>query len=269
MFELQSDQRYQMPAHFGPRPLHPGASGWYHDVTALSVSYVTDADALNALLPAPYRAAEEPRISVTYAANRKVDWLAGHGYNMIAVNAEVVFEGKEEQLEGNFCLVIWENLCDPILSGRELQGIPKVYADIPDHQVNSGNWSASASHFGHRIVELKASALREPTAEEVIAHETRQRGRNHSLGWRYMPGIGGAGHAINEATTYHSETQLREAWLAEGDIQWSKLTWEQNPTQFHFVNALADLPVRHLLPALITRGSTNLILPDQPTRIIC
>ena len=64
MFELQSDQRYQMPAHFGPRPLHPGASGWYHDVTALSVSYVTDADALNALLPAPYRAAEEPRISV-------------------------------------------------------------------------------------------------------------------------------------------------------------------------------------------------------------
>ena len=49
------------------------------------------------------------------------------------MSAAVVFNGEQEQLEGTFTLVIWENLTDPILIGREVQGIPKIYADIQDH----------------------------------------------------------------------------------------------------------------------------------------
>jgi hypothetical protein len=54
--------------------------------------------------------------------------------------------------------------------------------------------------------------------------------------------------------------------VGEGAIEWHELTWEQNPTQFHIVNALAALPILEYRPALITQGSTNLIILDRLPR---
>ena len=88
------------------------------------------------------------------------------------------------------------------------------------------------------------------------------------MAWRYMPAVGGFGQALNEATTYPSENVIEEAWVGEGSAAWQHLTWEQNPTQFHIVNALADLPVLSWLPATVARGSTNLVVLDRlPRRI--
>ena len=46
----------------------------------------------------------------------------------------------------------------------------------------------------------------------------------------------------------------------------STSTWEQNPTQYHIVNALADLPVLEYLPAVMTKGSTNMAVEGKPVR---
>jgi hypothetical protein len=46
------------------------------------------------------------------------------------------------------------------------------------------------------------------------------------------------------------------------------MAWEQNPTQHHIINALADLPVLEYLPAVVAKGSTNLILPERLPRLI-
>ena len=61
---------------------------------------------------------EEPLITVFYARNRDIDWLAGNGYNMISVSAAVVFNSDRGPVAGTYTLVIWENLTDPILAGR-------------------------------------------------------------------------------------------------------------------------------------------------------
>ena len=268
MFELDPHGSYMMPAHFGPRPVSPKSSGWYHDVTSVTLGFVTDAENLARYLPAPYRVAEEPVVTITYASNRQVDWLAGHGYNLLAVNAAAVFEGEEDSLAGSYTLVIWENLTDPILTGRELQGIPKVYADIEDHQVTEGNWRTSASHFGHRFFDLQVSDLRAPTEEEILADAAAREGKDNPMAWRFMPAVGGFGGALNEPTTYPSENVIREAWVGEGRADWHRATWEQNPTQCHIINALAELPVLGWLPALVARGSTNLLVPDRLPRVI-
>ena len=52
MFEFDPAASHVMPAHFGPRQYEPGSSGWYRDVTALTLPYVTDADRLAAYLRA-------------------------------------------------------------------------------------------------------------------------------------------------------------------------------------------------------------------------
>jgi hypothetical protein len=267
MDKLDPHSPHMMPAHFGPRPQPPRASGWYRDVTAMVVSYVTDRDKLAAYLPPPFEVSEQATVSVTYACNRQVDWLAGHGYNMIAVNAVAGFRGEEER-EGNYTLVIWENLTDPILTGRETQGIPKVYADIPDHAVIDGAWHANASHFGHKFLDIDIGSLREPTAEELSADAAMADARENPMAWRFMPGILGYGESLSEPTIYPQENVLTERWVGEGRIQWQHLTWEQNPTQFHIVNALADLPVLEWLPATVSRGSTNLIVPERLPRVI-
>ena len=268
MFELDPRGSYMMPAHFGPRPTAPRPSGWYHDVTSMTLAFETDPDALARYLPAPYRVADQAIVTISYARNRDIDWLAGHGYNLIAVNAAAVFDGEEETLEGTYTLVMWENLADPILTGRELQGIPKVYAEIDDHRIDDGCWSTSARHFGHCFLELSTTGLRAPTEAEILADAEARKGKDNPMAWRYMPALGGFGQALNEFATYPAENVIREAWVGEGRAQWHSTSWEQNPTQHHIISALAGLPVLSWLPALVARGSTNLVVPDRLPRQI-
>lgn len=269
MFTIDPNQSYVMPAHFGPRYIGEKTSGRYRDCTAMTVSYVTDREKLAAYLPAPFEVGEEAVVTVYYVCNKNIDWLAGHGYNMIAVNASVVYQGEKEQLTGTYCLVIWENLTDPILVGREVQGIPKVYADIPDHSVHHNDWRCNASHFGHKILDLSISKLVAIPAEDIAAEQNAQEGKDHPMTWRYLPAIGGFGQpAVNEAATFPSRNTFTEAWTGEGEVDWCRLTWEQNPTQYHFVNALEALPVLAYLPAIVTKGSTDLVLPDRLTRTL-
>lgn len=268
MFKPDPSASYQMPAHFGSRYAGPGTSGWYHDVTMMIVSYETERKALQQYLPAPLEVAATPLITVTYACNKQVDWLAGRGYNLIGVSAAVRYKGEKEQLDGDYSLVIWENLADPILTGREIQGIPKVYADIPEHRVRDGRWECAANHFGNPIIDMSIDALRAPTAEEIAASEAEKAGRDNPIACRYLPPIGGYGQPRQEFTTFPSATTIHEAHVGSGAVNWAHLTWEQNPTQFHIVNALAGLPVVAYRPAIVARGSTNLVLPDRPTRAL-
>jgi len=170
-FQFDPRRQYQMPAHFGER-FRGQSSARYLDVTRMGVSYLTDPDKLIQYLPAPFEVGAEARITVHYGMNREVEWLAGAGYNLLGVDAQVRFNGKVDQLEGGYCLVLWENETDPILTGRELQGIPKIYADIEDHTVIRGVWRATASHRGHKIVDMTIHDLQPLSAEEVAEFES-------------------------------------------------------------------------------------------------
>lgn len=267
MFRIDPRCAYAMPAHFGPRPIGK-ATGWYRDVTMMIVPYLTDREKLAAMLPEPFSVGEEPIVSVTYARNRKVDWLAGRGYNLIAVNASAVYQGKREELCGHFTLVMWENLADPILTGRELQGIPKVFADISDHTITDGLWSAAASHFGTKIVDLTIGNTSALSAELIEAGKAAQKGKDSPLGWRFMPGVNGFGVSVSEPTTFPSESTIAEAWVGEGRVDWNRVTWEQNPTQSHIVNALASLPIVEYRPSFITKGAVNLLVPGNLPRVL-
>jgi len=246
-----------MPGFFGSNKWQ-FESGRYNDVTNIIVSYLTDGDKLAQYIPAPFAVGELPSITVAYACNKQVDWLAGRSYNLIGVSAGVTFKGEVDQLEGNLTLVMWENLTDPILTGREIQGIPKIYADIPDHQVVKGQWRVNASHFSSQIVEITAKDLIAPTVEEIAAFEAATAGRDHWMGWKYIPNPSGVGAAVSHATVFPSENEITEAWVGQGSVNWEHLTWEQNPTQFHIVNALADLPNLGYLATIVTKGSANL-----------
>jgi acetoacetate decarboxylase len=90
VFRFLPYERYLMPGHFGPLHQDENSSGWYRDVTMMIVPYVTDREKLAAFFPEPFTVGEVPTVTVTYACSKDVDWLAGRGYNLIAVTASAV-----------------------------------------------------------------------------------------------------------------------------------------------------------------------------------
>jgi len=266
MFTFDPNAEYHMPAFFGPRP-GSVATRRYNNVTNIMVCYLTDPELLAKYLPAPFIVGELPLITVTYSCAKEVDWLAGRGYNMVGVNAAVTFEGNEDHLDGYLTLVMWENLADPILTGREIKGVPKVYADIPDHQVINGEWHANASHFSNRILDIKARDLTALNAAQIAETQESMK-KNNSMGWKYIPNPDGVGAALSHPVLFPTEAHIDEYWVGTGEVHWEHLTWEQNPTQFHIVNALADLPnLGHAFTA-VSKGSSILEPVGRPVRIL-
>jgi len=268
MLTIDPNNSYMMPANFGPRPTNEKSSGWYQDVTLMIVTYLTDREKLAAYIPAPYQVSAEPLVTIIYACNKNIDWLAGRGYNMFGVNASVVFKGEEGPLEGNLTLAVWENLTDPILTGRELQGIPKIYGDIPDPEITEGVWRTDVSLYGTKFVDLSIKNLSVVSPALLKMGQQALAGKDHPLGWRYLPNVNGYGTTINEATTFPAENNFNEGWIGAGNVEWNAVTWEQNPTQCHIVNTLAELPVLEHRQSLVLKGSTNLIVPDRLPRVI-
>ena len=265
MFKFDPESFYMMPAHFGPR--FRRGSAIYGDVTTIAITYLTDRKLLAQYLPEPFEVGQEPLVSVSYAMNREIEWLAGGCYNIIGVNVSAVFKGRVDQVTGNYCLVMWENLTDPILTGREIQGIPKIYADIPDHAICEGVWRTSASYRGHKIVDLMIKDLKPLGPQEVKAIEDMAKQGNW-MGWKYIPKAGEPGAEVSHATLFPTETTFREAWIGTGEVKWHRLTWEQNPTQFYIANALEELPIIEYRSAVVLKGSTNLLVPSNPVRAL-
>ena len=262
MFKFDPEKRYLMPAHFGVRG--GKGSGSYGDVIGVSVTYLTDREMLSRYMPEPMEVGAEPLVTVSYSMNREIEWLAGGSYNILGVNAAAVFNGEVDHVVGSFCLVMWENLTDPIIIGREGEGIPKIYADIPDHTTFAGEYRALASYRGHKIVDITVKDLQPVPQERIDAmNEAAQNADGEQrgwMGWKYIPNTGRPGAAVSHATLYPSSGRVKEMSLGTGKVEWHRLTWEQNPTQHHIVNALEELPILEYRSATVTR-SANTILP--------
>jgi hypothetical protein len=59
-------------------------------------------------------------------------WLGGGGYDLLALYVHGVCykEADGRVRKGTYCPIMLENLADPILTGREELGIPKMFSDI-------------------------------------------------------------------------------------------------------------------------------------------
>jgi acetoacetate decarboxylase len=261
----ESVRPWMMPAHFGMPHWQrtegvPSGDSLYDDVTRISISYLTDEERLTSYLPRPYELDGPPVVTVTYSMNRDISWLAGRDYNIISVSAPAVYRGERDVVSGNYALVLWEDLTAPILSGREMQGIPKIYGQIEDHRVFRGTWSTALSNNGLTILELEAAGLAELPADGFATYQAAIADAN-LLGWKYIPGEPAglpAGPALSYATQFPITCRCREAWTATGRLAWRPRTWQELPTQAHIVNALHALPVGEIVSCIVSNVSITL-----------
>lgn len=270
-YEFLPDRLYRMPTHFGPS-LSPrqGPDGrrfdWSaHEFDAISVYYLSQASALEALLPPGFSLHGEPVVTLSFAYLRNLPWLAGRGYNTLGVRIPARFTGKADMEIGSLSLVLWENMADPITTGREELGVAKIFCDIPEARLTGGRTICEASWQGFRFLELTLDDITavDPKAERLDPGPDTG---GNLLHYKYLPRTGSWGTAdVAYATLSPPVTSavIKRAFKASGTFAYSEPRWEDMPTQFHIVKRLAGLPVVKMLGASMLTIGGQFDLYDQ------
>jgi len=258
-YKLEPNAGYLMPAHFGPIKRQDVLR--YQDVTRLYISYVTDKDALAAVLPEPFEPADEPVVTVYCHVGRGVDFMAGGGYNIVGINLAAVFNGKKDHVSGLYAAVLWENDTYPILIGRELLGAPKLYAEIPDPWIEGNNWYFYCAEYGTKLVEgeVKNATPADDAFCRQIEEQTR---KGRWMCWKYFPKPDWRDADLNFFTAVPSSPTINQAWLGEGSCHFFDTTWEKAPVSAYIMKGLQKLVVKEYKPAIITKGSQDLLIAE-------
>lgn len=287
-YKLQPGRMHMMPTHFGPAAgPRQGPDGRRFDgvdsprTTSHSVSFLTRTEQLEVLLPLGFRLAGDPVVTVTVSCMTEIEWLAGRGYNTLGVSFPVEYRGKRDLARGPFLAVLWENLADPILTGREQLGFSKIFCAIPPPSVINGETRCTADWLGFRFMEMNLSEMGTPPAApaeapaaeapaapaEAPAAEAEDTELTGTLHYKYIPRTGEWDKADAEyAVLTPSATPNRRVtaqYSGRGRVRFHRAEWRDLPTQYHIVNALADLEQIAFLDASIVETVGGKDLSDQ------
>ncbi len=267
----------RMPAGFGPTPgprnLPADREHLRYTAKSVSISITarTDHDALSAILPDALMLGEHALLNISVVQLRELGWLAGRGYNILALAVPVVSRA-DPSVSGNLLPVLWENLAEPILTGREEIGYPKIFADLPDPVYADGGCSGIARWDGFEFFNFEMRELRPedpPSAPpaappRIFTHKylpsTFKEGRADIS---YLTSSNGPGEHREIRTGTEPVIEHLGGERGKGSFAFRHARWEDMPTQFHIVNRLADLPLHGFQSARIVRRSGQGDASDQ------
>ena len=168
-YTFQPDQMYRMPTHFGPATgprRGPGGRKFLCEdnpkSTTIKVSFLSNAKQIEALLPPGFTLHGDPVVTVSATYMKEIEWLAGRGYNVLGVTIPARFSGQNDQAVGPFLTVLWENLADPIITGREELGFSKIYCELPEIRISGNSASSSASWLGFNFLDINVDQRQRP-----------------------------------------------------------------------------------------------------------
>ena len=246
-FKPQKGVYYRMPVFFGPTPgprQFRGIEQYDYATEAhmrvIGARFLTDRDMLQAWLPSGFAVWGEPVATCEVTYIDRLAWLAGRGYNWCDFKFNVVFDGKHGPTHGTFLVVRFEDLPDPILSGREELGHNKLWCAIPPIREVSGKCATEMSWLGTTFWKIAAWDLRDESV--VPKHDPKNSG---VLSYKYMPRTGEWGTpdiAYTTLTPTSTAGKLLRYQVGNGSVEFPKISWEELPTLHHLAEAFAALP---------------------------
>lgn len=131
-----------MPLRFGPAPGprqdafgNPHLSA-HQTFSTTSLKFETSRTFLQNLFPTGSFAFKSPDavafVSFSVTTLDKMAWLGGSGYSHFGLYIHGVQYKKQDgtAVDGTYIPVLFENLADPIVTGRDDLGMPKIYCEI-------------------------------------------------------------------------------------------------------------------------------------------
>ncbi len=246
---FETNRRYRMPTHFGPS-LGPrqGPDGRKYaclnspNDVAIQASFAADPVQLERLLPPGFSLRKPYTIDISFGYSKDIEWLAGRGYNTFGVSFPATYNGTRDIVHGDLLLVLWENMADPIITGREELGFSKLYCEIPEPQFMDDKVTCRASWDGCQFATLQLSGLK-----EVSSHELPEGPPSEGmLHYKYIPKTSAPGEADAAYATLtpadYPNGKINQALMAEqANAHFRHSSWEELPTLVNIVNALSEL----------------------------
>jgi acetoacetate decarboxylase len=249
---------YRMPLIMGPLWKGEKPRLVYSQTEAVALQYLTDPDAITSLLPDCYKPGKEPQVTVLFGYNNGLDFMAGGGYRLAAVQVSARFDGDLDHVEGDYILIMFENQTWPILGGREDLGVPKLYADIsPIKLLPDGNLRCEASLWGHPLIGLELTPPKKQIAVVRLAASKLINSRPW-LAYKYIPSLDGPPDA-EYPTISKNDTHVQELWFAKtGKVFFGNAGADDIGQVKFLIDALKTLPVKKVKQALHLQGSAVL-----------
>lgn len=266
LWERNGPSYYRQPSVFGPMP-GPRQDSIGRPVDApngtfktTSIRFKTSSTYLQTLFPTPAFRFARPGtvVEATFQVNEldNLPWLGGGGYRYAALRIHGVQYTKKDgsTVFGSYLPILFENLADPIVSGRDELGMPKLFADIQgDKQENS--LEISLSWRGAEFVRLKLDNLKPASPDSEKAGPPPSpfapppAPEDGELVYQYVPAVGKPGTSDAEYPVflpYKGSTTERvvERTLSSSDASLSFQAGDRKslPTLYHISAALAEIP---------------------------
>jgi hypothetical protein len=230
----------RMPVSFGPAPgprqrpdggvWAPGTSG-ARKQTVLRLSR----GLRRALIPEQFELGEHARVFLSASYLEEVGWLAGRGHNVLSVDVPVSYR----EVMGMATIVVWENLADPIITGREELGIAKLYAEIPPVIDTQSSAVSTAAWLGFEFIRLQVSGLQLQSGSPKTTMSPPM------LHYKYISKTGSWGESDIEYVTTSPPRPIEVLQMRRGtgSLSFSDSRWEDLPTMSHIDSELRSLPV--------------------------
>lgn len=215
----------------------------FPDVMRFAVHFRTDPALLERQLPPGLVLAGDPIATLYFATMKRIQWLAGRDYNVLSFSFPCRFAGKRDDVTAQFKAVLWEGLPDPVISGREDLGFPKLWCELPEPRFLDGHHSFEANWLGFRLFDASFEEGEDVPALPPIPGEAATSG---TICHKYIPRSGSPGVADIDQLIYWPQFEarnVRRTNIGIGQFRFHRASWEDLPTMHHVVNALADLPV--------------------------
>jgi hypothetical protein len=226
--------------------------------TAISatISFYTDTDAAQALLPPFFDLDGDPVVHVTHVMYDGVDYLGGRGYNAISIGVPARYAGTDGVVRAPYHPVLWESDPMPVLLGRELGGLAKIYGDVSDARWSDDSYRFELKEYGNRLIAGRLANL-VPVDSDVL-DQIKERGANSfSLGWKFIPSANGTSDT-SYVTRYPGEFFWSEAWVGDGSLDFTPRDWVDAPISHALVEQLASLPQLGIGDVMVLKGRGRL-----------
>lgn len=258
---------YMMPHLMGPLYDKDALSAAvYPNTETFALQFYTEGVAARELVPDCYELDEAPLVTVVFAYHKGLDFLAGGSYHLATFQIAARFEGEQDRIEGDYIPIMLENETQPILGGRELLGVPKLFADIPPVKIMpNGNLRCEASLWGHLLFGLELPPQKKQnTVVKTVA--TKRINSRPWLAYKYFPTLDGPPDA-DYPTTTRNDVKIDTLWLGNaGSVYFGTATKDDIGDMVNVIDALKSLPFVKLEQALHFQGSAELRL-DQSRRL--
>jgi acetoacetate decarboxylase len=228
----------------------------FPDNLVISVTYLTEMDALTAMLPPNFRVDGDPVVSFVYRQSRDVAWTVGGVLNLMGMSIPAVFEGRVDRRKGTYWPAVWENDAMAVVRGREIFGVPELHAEITDPVRVNDSWRARMSEAGGALIEIEIAKL-SPIKGAALAGLQRKALHACVLGWKYIPTPDARGADLEYATHYLSPTTIEEAWAGKGAVKLHQTDADVNIWSHHIMETLGAIPLLQYLGAVMWRGSVE------------